>query len=127
MENGIAITKLMQIFSRQAPMMDAILSFFAEQMRRRRVGFDGQPPEYIGPDGSYLREPPLGSGGQSKCVANTHVAFIFLPFINYNAEPNPIQNNGVGVLSNKLSRLTLATFDDEGRCIGQTGSLSISF
>lgn len=42
-------------------------------------------------------------------------------------EPNPIQNNGNGVLSNKLSRLTLATFDDENRCIGQTGSLSISF
>lgn len=42
-------------------------------------------------------------------------------------EPNPIQNNGIGVLSNKLSRLTLATFDDEGRCIGQAGSLSISF
>jgi hypothetical protein len=42
-------------------------------------------------------------------------------------EPNPIQNNGNGVLSNKLSRLTLATFDDEGRCIGQMGSLSISY
>lgn len=42
-------------------------------------------------------------------------------------EPNPIQNNGLGVLSNKLSRLTLATFDDEGRCIGQLGSLSISY
>lgn len=43
------------------------------------------------------------------------------------AEPNPIQNSGNGVLSNKLSRLTLATFDDEGRCIGQMGSLSVSY
>lgn len=43
------------------------------------------------------------------------------------AEPNPIQNSGNGVLSNKLSRLTLATFDDEGRCIGQMGSLSITY
>lgn len=51
MENGIAITKLMQIFSRQAPMMDALLSYFAEQMRRRREGYDGHPPEYIGPEG----------------------------------------------------------------------------
>lgn len=42
-------------------------------------------------------------------------------------EPNPIQNNGMGVLSNKFSRLTLATFDDEGRCIGQMGSLTISY
>ena len=29
-------------------------------------------------------------------------------------------------LSNKLSRLTLATFDDEGHCIGHMGSWSFS-
>lgn len=51
-ENGLAITKLMQIFSRQAPMMDALLAHFAEQMRRRREGIDGQPPEHSGPDGT---------------------------------------------------------------------------
>lgn len=32
----------MQIFSRQAAMMDALISNFAEQMRRRREGVDGQ-------------------------------------------------------------------------------------
>lgn len=53
-ENGIAITKLMQIFSRQAPMMDALLSYFAEQMKRRREGYDGQPPEINGPEGKKL-------------------------------------------------------------------------
>jgi hypothetical protein len=52
--------------------------------------------------------------------------FLILFFLSL-SEPNPIQNNGLGVLSNKLSRLTLATFDDEGRCIGQMGSLSISY
>ena len=35
-ENGIAVTKLMQIFSRQAHMMDALIAHFADQMRRRR-------------------------------------------------------------------------------------------
>jgi FERM domain-containing protein 8 len=35
-ENGIAVTKLMQIFSRQAAMMDSLVSHFAEQMRRRK-------------------------------------------------------------------------------------------
>lgn len=35
-ENGIAVTKLMQIFSRQANMMDALIAHFADQMRRRR-------------------------------------------------------------------------------------------
>ena len=29
-------------------------------------------------------------------------------------------------LSNKLNRLTLATFDDEGHCIGHMGSWSFS-
>ncbi|KAJ6638743.1 FERM domain-containing protein 8 [Pseudolycoriella hygida] len=53
-ENGIAITKLMQIFSRQAPMMDALLSYFAEQMKRRREGYDGQPPEINGPEGKSV-------------------------------------------------------------------------
>lgn len=35
-ENGISVTKLMQIFSRQANMMDALIAHFADQMRRRR-------------------------------------------------------------------------------------------
>lgn len=44
----------MQIFSRQAAMMDALLTYFAEQMRRRRDGYDGQPPEYSGPEGRLV-------------------------------------------------------------------------
>lgn len=39
-ENGITVTKLMQIFSRQAAMMDALISHFAGQMRRRKDGTD---------------------------------------------------------------------------------------
>ncbi|XP_053698647.1 FERM domain-containing protein 8 [Sabethes cyaneus] len=93
-ENGIAVTKLMQIFTRQAAMIDALITHFIEQAKRRKES--GEP------------EVPAGEN-------------------QYEAEPNPIQNSGMGVLSNKLSRLTLATFDDEGRCIGQTGSLSISY
>lgn len=30
-------------------------------------------------------------------------------------------------LTNKLSKLTLATFDEDGRCIGQMGSWSFSY
>nr|XP_029712687.1 uncharacterized protein LOC109412399 [Aedes albopictus]XP_029712688.1 uncharacterized protein LOC109412399 [Aedes albopictus]XP_029712689.1 uncharacterized protein LOC109412399 [Aedes albopictus]XP_029712690.1 uncharacterized protein LOC109412399 [Aedes albopictus]XP_029712692.1 uncharacterized protein LOC109412399 [Aedes albopictus] len=93
-ENGIAATKLMQIFTRQAAMIDALITHFTDQAKRRKESGEGEAPAGENP---------------------------------YEAEPNPIQNNGVGVLSNKLSRLTLATFDDEGRCIGQMGSLSISY
>ncbi|XP_038106887.1 FERM domain-containing protein 8 isoform X2 [Culex quinquefasciatus] len=109
-ENGIAATKLMQIFTRQAAMVDALITHFIEQAKRRKEsggvagGAAGEVPEVpiVG---------VVGVGGGE----------------NPYEEPNPIQNNGVGVLSNKLSRLTLATFDDEGRCIGQTGSLAISY
>ncbi|XP_054740102.1 uncharacterized protein LOC129245756 [Anastrepha obliqua] len=89
MENGIQVSKLMQIFSKQAGMIDALISHFAEQIRKLKL------------NGNMADQHP--------------------------EEPYPIQNNGTGVLCNKLSRLTLATFDDEGRCIGQTGSLSISY
>uniref|UniRef100_A0A182VZX2 FERM domain-containing protein 8 n=1 Tax=Anopheles minimus TaxID=112268 RepID=A0A182VZX2_9DIPT len=96
-ENGIAATKLMQIFSRQAAMVDALITHFVEQDKRRKESG---------------AEADQAAGGLAD---NTYV------------EPNPIKNNGIGVLSNKFARLTLATFDDEGRCIGQTGSLSISY
>ncbi|KAI8044248.1 hypothetical protein M5D96_000399 [Drosophila gunungcola] len=89
-ENGIQVSKLMQIFSKQAAMIDALISHFTDQIRNKKQEGNTQEP--------------------------------------FHDEPNPIQNNGNGVLCNKLSRLTLATFDEEGgRCIGQMGSLSISY
>lgn len=46
-ENGMHSSKMMQVFSKQAPMMDALISHFAEQMRRRKLGENGQPPESV--------------------------------------------------------------------------------
>lgn len=46
-ENGMRTSKLMQVFSKQAPMMDALISHFTEQMRRRKLGENGQPPENV--------------------------------------------------------------------------------
>lgn len=40
-------SKMMQVFSKQAPMMDALISHFADQMRRRKLGENGQPPENV--------------------------------------------------------------------------------
>ncbi|XP_030380856.1 putative FERM domain-containing protein FRMD8P1 isoform X2 [Scaptodrosophila lebanonensis] len=88
-ENGIQISKLVQIFSKQAAMIDALISHFTDQINKRNLDENSQE--------------------------------------QFHDEPNPIQSNGNGVLCNKLSRLTLATFDEEGRCIGQMGSLSISY
>ncbi|XP_058987195.1 putative FERM domain-containing protein FRMD8P1 isoform X2 [Musca domestica] len=87
-ENGLPMSKLMQIFSQQASMIDALISHFTELIAKRR---------------KFYRADEIHN------------------------DPNPIQGTGRGVLCNKLSRLTLASFDDEGRCIGQMGSISISY
>lgn len=52
-ENGMHTSKMMQVFSKQAPMMDALISHFAEQTRRRKLGENGQPPETV-TEGIYL-------------------------------------------------------------------------
>lgn len=50
-ENGIAATKLMQIFTRQAAMVDALITHFIEQAKRRKEsggvagGAAGEVPE----------------------------------------------------------------------------------
>ncbi|XP_024935971.1 FERM domain-containing protein 8 isoform X2 [Cephus cinctus] len=102
-ENGARVYKILQVFSRQAIMMDTLISGFAEESRR-----------YDSADLNRLAE--------NSVITNT------------------------GSFTNKLSKFTLATFDDEGesffyldlcnselcvtrlllsgRCIGQMGSWS---
>lgn len=46
-ENGITMSKLTQVFSKQAPMMDALISHFADLMRRRRDGTNNQAGENL--------------------------------------------------------------------------------
>lgn len=54
MENGITVSKLMQIFSRQAAMMDALITHFAEQMRRRKEHAESHPTENVH-EGRFFR------------------------------------------------------------------------
>ncbi|XP_058807931.1 putative FERM domain-containing protein FRMD8P1 [Phymastichus coffea] len=85
-ENGARVYKILQVFSRQAIMMDTLISGFAENSR------------------------------QSEAVnENTNC--------NYRTQDSFMLSNA-GAFTNKLSKLTLATFDDEGLCIGQMGSWS---
>ncbi|GAB1863617.1 FERM domain-containing protein 8 [Camponotus japonicus] len=82
-ENGARVYKILQVFSKQAPMMDTLISGFAEDYRRQFVNSDSSNDQL---------DHPLVSP--------------------------------TGNFTNKLSKFTLATFDDEGRCIGQMGSWS---
>ncbi|XP_057338773.1 FERM domain-containing protein 8 [Microplitis mediator] len=83
-ENGTRVYKILQVFSRQAIMMDTLISVFAEDSR--------------------LTDDSVDSANQNR------------------TEGSVITNTGS--FTNKLSKFTLATFDDQGRCIGQMGSWS---
>ncbi|XP_063978476.1 putative FERM domain-containing protein FRMD8P1 [Diachasmimorpha longicaudata] len=83
-ENGTRVYKILQVFSKQAIMMDTLISGFAEESRLN---------------------------GETVDAANQN-----------RTEGSVIMN--AGSFTNKLSKFTLATFDDQGRCIGQMGSWS---
>ncbi|XP_011303465.1 FERM domain-containing protein 8 [Fopius arisanus] len=83
-ENGTRVYKILQVFSKQAIMMDTLISGFAEDNR--------------------LNEDTVDAANQNR------------------TEGSVIMN--AGSFTNKLSKFTLATFDDQGRCIGQMGSWS---
>ncbi|KAK0082262.1 hypothetical protein PV325_010762 [Microctonus aethiopoides] len=83
-ENGARVFKILQVFSRQAIMMDTLISVFAEDSRQIDDSID---------------------------------------VTNQNRTEGSVISNA-NSFTNKLSKFTLATFDDQGRCIGQMGSWS---
>lgn len=44
-ENGVQISKLVQVFSKQAAMIDALISHFTEQLKKRKQ--DGNSAEHF--------------------------------------------------------------------------------
>ncbi|XP_015509721.2 putative FERM domain-containing protein FRMD8P1 [Neodiprion pinetum] len=84
-ENGAHVFKILQVFSRQAVMMDTLISGFVEESRKCNTRCD------------------MAGVSRSSDITITTNANCF---------------------TNKLSKFTLATFDDQGRCIGQMGSWS---
>lgn len=102
-ENGTRVSKILQVFSKQARMIDSLIAGFVEHIKTKRNMGSSQQVEDTMVDGSataheevspQLQVPPIISAPR---------------------------------LSNKLSKLTLATFDEQGRCIGKMGSWSFSY
>ncbi|XP_046401488.1 FERM domain-containing protein 8 isoform X2 [Ischnura elegans] len=102
LENGARVSKILQVFSKQAAMMDALISSFVQELKQKVVNYSDEVdrPHYDTSTDSDDTQVPL-----------TMVTRRELP---------------QSCLSNKLSKLTLATFDEDGRCIGQMGSWSFS-
>lgn len=103
LENGTRVSKILQVFSKQAVMMDALISVFVDEIKQKTTSYPDEPdrPVYDTSTDSDDTQVPLTT-------------------VNRRELPQ-------SCLSNKLSKLTLATFDDDGRCIGQMGSWSFSY
>lgn len=63
-ENGIAATKLMQIFTRQAAMVDALITHFIEQAKRRKESGGGVGAGEV-PDVPIVGVVGVGGGGEN--------------------------------------------------------------
>merc|ERR1719266_459224 len=100
-ENGRRVSKILQIFSRQASQMDALINTFVDELKQR-VAMYNEDHEF----------------GDSS-LPDADDCLVPLTTVSRRGIPE-------SCLSNKLNRLTLATFDDEGHCIGHMGSWSFS-
>ncbi|CAG9863625.1 unnamed protein product [Phyllotreta striolata] len=96
-ENGTTVSKILQIFSRQASLMDTLITAFMKQTRMKKDDETDKPADHAG-----------DVEGHSSYILGSY--------------PSTLP-----CLSNRLNRLTLATFDEDGHCIGQMGSWSFSF
>ncbi|XP_028174971.1 uncharacterized protein LOC114363450 [Ostrinia furnacalis] len=93
-ENGLRVSKILQVFSKQAIMMDTLIEHFAGEYRKR-LGQD-TPSDHA----NYDYHSDSGS--------------ISLPPLS---RPDSPQRR----LANKLSRLALATHDGRGNLLGGAG------
>ncbi|XP_030764670.1 putative FERM domain-containing protein FRMD8P1 [Sitophilus oryzae] len=101
MENGARVSKMLQVFSRQASLMDTLInSYVSELTAKANDEVDNK---------MYDNQASSDNDNQPSTVGNH------------------IYPSNYSVLSNKLNKLTLATFDDNGHCIGQMGSWSFSY
>ena len=82
--------------------MDALISAFVDEIKQKAALYSEEG------DNLYSEN----SGETEECL-------VPLTTVSRRAIPE-------SCLSNKLTRLTLATFDDEGHCIGHMGSWSFS-
>ncbi|KAF4518167.1 hypothetical protein B566_EDAN007858 [Ephemera danica] len=90
LENGARVSKVLQVFSKQAVMMDALISTFVDRLKQKTADEVDRP----------------------MCDAATDTEELQAPL----RAPQRRDAAPQSCLSNKLSRLTLATFDDEGKC-----------
>lgn len=146
-ENGARVSKILQVFSRQASLMDTLISGFVLQMNNGKIVSNDDIVDRTFEPQQQPVQPQINQDNiglfkffcfkiQVECVLDYHtwnydLIHMWFSFADSHAAltlNNLTQNSGsLPSLSNKLSRLTLATFDENGHCIGQMGSWSFSY
>ncbi|XP_013170886.1 PREDICTED: FERM domain-containing protein 8 isoform X2 [Papilio xuthus] len=101
-ENGLRVSKILQVFSRQTLLMDTLIEYFASEYRKR-IGFETPSERDRDRDHANYEYHSASDTGS-----------ISLPPLS---RPDSPQRR----LANKLSRLSLATHDDRGHLLGGAG------
>ena len=111
-ENGRRVSKILQIFSRQAVQMDALINTFVDELKQRVAMYSEDHEQ--GLYGDATSTDADGKGFNSN-VEYSNFKFTFL-LLDCLVPLTTVSRRGIpeSCLSNKLNRLTLATFDDEG-------------
>lgn len=112
-ENGARVSKILQVFSRQASLMDTLIASFVNYGKNK-----------IGDDASRSYD-GYSQDGTNLLIVNKYYIEYFIENHASSTMANTLAT--FPSLTNKLSKLTLATFDEDGRCIGQMGSWSFSY
>jgi len=120
-ENGRRVSKILQVFSRQAVQMDALISAFVDEIKQRAAMYAEDGDGNIYNDNSSTEADGKTKDEKQELPKNLSKSDCLVPLTTVSRRGIP-----ESCLSNKLSRLTLATFDDEGHCIGHMGSWSFS-
>lgn len=122
-ENGARVSKILQVFSRQAPLIDTLITSYVAQV----VTKSGDEA-----DNKMCESQSNSDNGEFNANLPITASNTFARAFADNHNPPgggaaPLYNANYAALSTKLSKLTLATFDEEGHCIGQMGSWSFSY
>ncbi|XP_064113750.1 FERM domain-containing protein 8-like isoform X2 [Macrobrachium nipponense] len=118
-ENGRRFSKLLQIFSKQAIMMDALISTFVEELKRRAAQYPDDLEGHMLDQGTEIDGMNMAHISSPAPLVWSLNVLVPLSTVSRKEVPG-------SVLCNKLHRLSLATFTEDGRCVGTMGSWQFS-
>ena len=113
-ENGRRVSKILQIFSRQAVQMDALINTFVDELKQRVAMYSEDHEQ--GLYGDATSTDADGKGFKFEYRVHTLTSKFAFLLLDCLVPLTTVSRRGIpeSCLSNKLNRLTLATFDDEG-------------